>query len=268
MIDEAQGVAVAIIGASIRGPAHIRRDKPNQDAHDGFRDAGWSLIAVADGHGSEECFRSDRGSRFAVAAVAEICRAAIDADRTGETLRRTFIDVPDRIVAAWRALVEADALADPDLRFATGDLHVAYGATCVAALIGPSIGLFLQVGDGDLVVGAPGEGLVRPLPDDEGLVGEQTCSICLPDAPARFRSLLVRAPHAWAQPEFVSVSTDGLSKSFKSEAAFLETMSQWRGFMAEHGTASAEAGLADWLSGCARDGSGDDTTLMMFSAVK
>jgi hypothetical protein len=86
------------IGASVRGASHVRAGLPNQDAiylsslatsaapdaPDAASTPGAAgfpgtplLLAVADGHGSAKCFRSDTGARLAVETAARVIREAL-----------------------------------------------------------------------------------------------------------------------------------------------------------------------------------------------
>jgi len=255
-------------GASARGFSHIHRNKPNQDAHGGWSFGRWNVIAVSDGHGGDAHFRSERGSRFAVEAVhGAFAWFSVDgtvgaADPNG--LHKRFVELPERIVSHWRQAVSADIAADPNPRLPERDPQVAYGATCIAAAFGPGISIFLQVGDGDLLAAPPGGDLTKPLPDDEGLIGEQTYSLCLEDAVSHFRTQMFASPHPLETPAFAMASSDGLSKSFAKESQFFDTARHWRLLVEQNGMRSACDTLETWLAKCSEMGSGDDITLMMF----
>jgi serine/threonine protein phosphatase PrpC len=255
-------------GASARGSSHIHRNKPNQDARGGWVCGQWSMIAVSDGHGGEPYFRSDRGSRFAVEAVREAF-TALSADGAAsvadlDRLHGAFLDLPARIVALWRQAVTADIQSDPDPRLLVSDPHVAYGATCIAAAFGPGVSVFAQIGDGDLLAAPAGGDLMKPLPDDEGLEGEQTYSLCHANAVSHFRTKMFGAPHPLATPGFAMVSSDGLSKSFTEDSQFFDIARHWRSLVQENGMQATCADLESWLARCSEKGSGDDNTLMMF----
>ena len=258
----------AIGGASARGSSHIHRNKPNQDAHGGFVCGQWSIIAVSDGHGGEPYFRSERGARFAVEAVREAFTALSGEGQAGaadlDRLRAGLAALPARIEAAWRKAVAADIASDPDARLAGSQPHVAYGATCIAAAFGPGISIFAQIGDGDLLAAPPGGELVKPLPDDQGLEGEQTYSLCHDSAVAHFRTKLFGTPHPLATPDFAMASSDGLSKSFAAESQFFDLARHWRSIVEQDGMEAACADLENWLARCSEMGSGDDNTLMMY----
>jgi hypothetical protein len=58
-----------VIGETVPGASHLRGGIPNQDAILHVRQSSARLpviVSISDGHGSNKCFRSDRGSRFAV----------------------------------------------------------------------------------------------------------------------------------------------------------------------------------------------------------
>jgi len=54
---------------TVIGGSHIKHGKGCEDASTKYEDAGVSIAVVADGHGDDNCFRSARGSTFAVACA-------------------------------------------------------------------------------------------------------------------------------------------------------------------------------------------------------
>jgi len=65
------------IARSVRGISHSRKNAPNEDSVL-LSDIGSraTVAAVADGHGSEKCFRAHLGSRFAVKVFEKVCETA------------------------------------------------------------------------------------------------------------------------------------------------------------------------------------------------
>jgi hypothetical protein len=125
--------------------------------------------------------------------------------------------------------------------------------------------LVLQIGDSDVLFGYPDGRIERPLPVDQGLVGEQTYSLCAPDAAQRFRVRTMAADGALSWPDFVMLSTDGVAKSFADEKAFLAIGRQYRDTVQKVGLPEVLGRLDGWLTEVSRRGSGDDVTLCLAS---
>ena len=147
-----------VVTASVRGASHVRAHLPNQDAvHWTANRSRLTVMAVADGHGSAESFRSDVGSRLAVTTAAEVL-LSFDAGEEPDVLAdRVASAGPAALVAAWTAAVE-DHLEDhpfgPDDPVAQlgGNPFLAYGSTLLAAVVVPGRIVLLQLGDGDFLL--------------------------------------------------------------------------------------------------------------------
>ena len=247
-------------GGSVRGPSHERTGKPNQDAilwqpsaGEGSRIVG----AVADGHGAAPHFRSDVGSKLAVEAVTELIAWDLD---DGEI---TDFDhsITAEIVQAWRMRVDAHLAAAPFDPPAPAS-YTPYGATLLAsARTKPRCWCFRSATATSCFGYADGA-LVRPLDADEGLVGEQTYSLCMPDATERFRLSCFRSGDGRPLPSFIMLSTDGVSKSFRDDGAFEEAIASLRDLATENWDRTLAA-LPGWLSDVTSRGSGDDATLCL-----
>jgi serine/threonine protein phosphatase PrpC len=236
-------------GRSVRGAAHVRRDRPNQDAI-GWRDLDGGAIvgAVADGHGAALHPRSARGARFAVESALDLLAdAAVPPDA-----------IADRLIGEWRARVFADAVADDDGWGIDETTPIAYGSTLIALRLDPGGGTLVQIGDGDLLIG-DADGLRRPFGRDGDLVGEATHSLCSPDAHRRLHvARLVGRP-----VDFAMLSTDGVAKSFADDADLERIAAFYRERLRGGRFDEILAGLDDWLGEVSRRGSGDDATLLV-----
>jgi serine/threonine protein phosphatase PrpC len=252
-------------GASVRGAAHERRGTPNQDAIDWApreTTARHFAAAVSDGHGAPRYTQSHIGSRIAVERVISVLEWFLDGDTSDESAA----ELPAQTLTAWREAVqrhvesEAGASGWVDL---AEDKLLPYGATLVAAAASDQVAVVLQIGDGDLYLGYPDGRLERPLPDDEGLVGEQTYSLCSPDALHRFRVAVFRAATDAPLPNFVLLSTDGVSKSFADEAAYRQAVEHYKNAIMTAEPRAVLDPLPEWLAAVSRRGSGDDVTLCL-----
>lgn len=247
-----------VAAASVRGPVHVRRQKPNQDAWTAGpgADGVAAVVAVADGHGASIHARSDTGARLATSAALACLAAAGPA-----------ADLPARITAAWRDLVLAHRSEHPvdaldEWVEDEAELTIAYGTTLLAARLREDGVLVLQIGDGDLLVGLSDGTIRAPLPEDEGLEGEATHSLCEPAAAARFR-LAQPGAEGGAAPDFLMLCTDGVGKSFGSPADLAAVARHFREQARAGRIDRIAASLPGWLADVAMRGVGDDATLLL-----
>src|SRR5688572_13327699 len=105
-----------VIAETVPGASHLRAGVPNQDSVLFVRQSSRGLpivLSVSDGHGSAKCFRSDRGSRFAVREavyhLATVLHERLDA---GE-IDSEKDDLGAEFVRRWRAAAEADLGFEP-----------------------------------------------------------------------------------------------------------------------------------------------------------
>jgi len=202
-------------GRSVRGFRHERAGEPNQDA---IATAGGpvALAAVADGHGSARCTRSDVGARIAV-QVARALLPAFAGDARSVADVRTAI--AGELVAAWRSGVAAHLAAHPlaaaEARHVDGPDVRAYGATLVAAVALGDTVLVVQIGDGDAWLA--GAGITRRLvPRDLRFALNGTASLCMGDAADEVRVARVTVDG----PALVLIATDGYGRTLATDADF------------------------------------------------
>ncbi|HEX6624083.1 MAG TPA: PP2C family serine/threonine-protein phosphatase [Pyrinomonadaceae bacterium] len=277
-----------VIGETVPGASHLRAGLPNQDAILQVRESGRGLplvVSVSDGHGSHKCFRSHRGSRFAVRRAAQLVgeflderRGAFDEEEIARALKET---VPREFVRRWREAVEADLKARP---FAAEELEalerkdgararklveenplLAYGATSLTVAVEESFILYLQLGDGEILCVSESGEVSKALAGDSRLFANETTSLCTADAEKNFRTRLQTL--AAERPALVLVTTDGYANSFADEAGFLKVGSDLLEMLRADGIDPINASLKGWLEEATRAGSGDDTTLAIVCRV-
>lgn len=267
-----------VVGASVLGPAHIRIGLPNQDAIAWAPSSGAGdrlVVAVSDGHGAPEHFRSDAGSALAVAAALDEGHRFLLTDLAGEEALRALAA---SIVATWRAGVEVDLARRPfseaelvGLERAAGqevraEVHaepvLAYGATLLVALVEGDAATLLQLGDGD-ILSITDEGAAWAIPPDPRLFGGVTTSLCLPEAVEDFRfGQVLSGPEGG----FLLLATDGFRNAFADEESFLMVGPDvWR-CAGEGGLEAVAENLGPWLEEAASY-SGDDATAAVVSLL-
>lgn len=262
-----------VLSASVTGAAHTRAGRGNQDAAGCWcGEDGTIVLAVADGHGGEAYVHSDRGARFAVEAAIGACRDLADrlapmAIRDGAGHGRLGQELAREIVRRWQQRVEEDRGGDGETETEvrarrrpdpTGTTK-AYGTTLVVALaVETELVLLLQCGDGDvLAVGADGT-VDRPVPADSRSFGNETASLCLPEAWTEFRSRLLDTNEL---PALLLLATDGYANSYADDGEFRQVARDllWR--LTEDGEEAVAAALPGWLAETSEGGSGDDITV-------
>jgi serine/threonine protein phosphatase PrpC len=272
-----------VIGETIPGASHLRSGTPNQDSLLYVRESSRGLpivLSVSDGHGSPKCFRSDRGSRFAVKKAAYLVSEFLD-ERRGKfdvaEIESEKNHLAKEFVKRWREAVEADLKKEPFTEKEFENLEkksdararklieenplLAYGATSLTVAVEEDFILYLQLGDGDILnVSAAGE-VAKPLAEDPRLLANETTSLCLPKAEKDFR-FFVRKISADDSPAMILLSTDGYLNSFSSEAGFFQAGTDILEMLAgEDGFDAVNDNLKSWLEEATRMGSGDDCTV-------
>jgi hypothetical protein len=260
-----------VLSASARGSVHARSGAPLQDA------TGWwpgpgvvspagLVVAVSDGVGSRDCFRSDRGARIAVEAA---CAVGAELLERGLVTEDGAADLMAPVVGRGTAGVRADLagrplgtdeLAGTSAAWDDADPVLAYAATLLVAVATPARLLLAQLGDGDLfVVGADGQ-VRAPLPLDPASVAGTTSTLMQPDAVAATR---IRVLDLVVDPvDIVSLSSDGYGNAFADPGWQDRVGRDVRAQVLVDGTATVRSRIAGWVADAAAVG-GDDASLAL-----
>jgi serine/threonine protein phosphatase PrpC len=271
-----------VIGETVPGASHLRAGVPNQDAILQMRESSVGLpliLSISDGHGSDKCFRSVHGSRFAVAIGADLLREMLngiapDADpaQLESSLREAL---PARFTSRWNETVAADLerkplskeeldrleLKDGAQARQTVEAHptLAYGATTLSVVLTHSLVIYLQLGDGEILTIAETGEVTKPLPEDERLLANETTSLCSQTAAQDFR--FACRPLGEPAPALILLTTDGYANSFADDTGFLKAGSDILELLRTEGFDAVNQSVKGWLEEATRLGSGDDCTL-------
>jgi hypothetical protein len=262
-----------VAGQTVRGAAHERNGLPNQDAIFWLPLSGQGplvVLAASDGHGSARYSRSHIGAALAVEKAAQLTDEFLQSQASVDNLslikHATEEWLPRALVRNWSEAVaehlKTDPLAPDSL---DADSPVAYGATLLVAAVTERFILYLQLGDGEILSVSESGEVSRPLIKDERLFGNETTSLCAPEAWRDFRVNF--QPLAQSPPALILLSTDGYPNSFRDEAGFMKVGSDLLQMVRENGLASVKDQLANWLRDSTRAGSGDDVTLGILSSL-
>lgn len=262
-------------GKSVRGREHRLSGLPNQDALRIYvgKDNNLVIIALADGHGSPVHFRSEVGSKMAVDTAVDIL----------SSIRETDIKVPNKIskypISISREWNNRVLLDHKNKKFSSDELSalydevknesfvdsvrldpkISYGTTLIVVASYGDFMLYLQIGDGDILVVDNSGNVRKPLRDDVQFSRYQTKSLCTHGASDDFRIAVEK--NNGANPVLVLASTDGYSNSFKSYQEFFEVGIAYRDLIRILGCDFLEDILEDLLCKTSSQGSGDDITV-------
>ncbi len=279
---EAKLVEWRIIGETIAGASHLRVGRLNQDAILQVRESGVYapiVLSLSDGHGSNKCFRSHRGSRFAVTIGAQLMRELIDekgkgydATKIENAVKEVF---PLEFVRRWQEVVEADLKGEPFTKEELDQVEaidtirarelveahptLAYGATTLTVAVTSSFVIYAQLGDGEIILVLENGEVSKPLPEDDRLLANETTSLCTDSAADDFRTAY--HPFTQALPALIVMTTDGYANSFVDEAGFLKVGNDLLTMLRADGFETVNRSVKGWLEEATRMGSGDDCTL-------
>ena len=260
---------------SEQGYNHIKSDKVCQDSSGHYSDNSMAVVVVADGHGSDNYPRTDRGSSFAVEATITAIKEFV------KTVEDSAIDISEdsdsyleqlakNILANWYAAVDADLekypFSEEELskvsdkykkKYMSGQrLEKAYGTTLIAACQTNHYWFGLQIGDGKCVCISQDGSMYEPIPWDEDCQANITTSICDSEAIEEFRyCFMTECPVA------TLMGTDGIDDSYANSEEMYVLYRSILAIFAEHGCETGENEIKAFLPGLSRKGSGDDVSI-------
>lgn len=267
---------------SEQGYNHIKSDKVCQDSSGHYSDDSMAVVVVADGHGSDNYPRTDRGSSFAVEATITAIREfvktvednaidiSVDSDSYLEQLTKN-------ILANWYAAVDADLekcpFSEEELskvsdkykkRYISGQKQEkAYGTTLIAACQTKHYWFGLQIGDGKCVCISQDGTMSEPIPWDEDCQANITTSICDSEAIEEFRYCFMREC-----PVATIMGTDGIDDSYTNSEEMYVLYRSILAIFAEYGRDTGESEIQTFLPKLSRKGSGDDVSIAGIVSAK
>ena len=262
---------------SVIGAKHIKNGKPCQDFSLCEKHAKYNLIAVADGHGSDQYFRSDAGSRFAVEALRKcllnpsVLQALLKSTQEKER-EQIILQLKKSIVSEWNNLIAEHVKINP---FTDDELNAipakyaddyragkhtesAYGSTLIAAIWTGVFFLALQIGDGTCVLLNTEAEFSQPVPADEKCFLNVTTSLCDKNVLEGFR-------HCFSNnfPVAVIIATDGIDDCFAGDQKLYDFYKVVLSSFGEKDEEAAKSELMDYLPRLSEKGSGDDVSIAM-----
>lgn len=269
----------------IKGATHQRNGLPCQDSRKIVEISDdIVIIGVADGHGSEKCPRSDRGSVIAVNTFCKVMKNYLQSYGTDENGLSNLITFLNRegdmrfaqdICEEWQARVKqsyyknkAEGLEDEEDNIKWPLVYSLYGTTLLGMMITNSFVFSFQIGDGDINLVT--EDGVFALVEPEKFLGTETHSLSKPDAWRKAVASVKRRDGEDVTSCMYMLSTDGFANSFTSDLEFRKTCGDYFGMIREYGAETIQANLKKWLKETSELGCGDDITVVMvyFGSIK
>ncbi len=262
----------------VKGATHVKNGLPCQDNRKIIEISDDIVIlAVADGHGSSKCPRSDRGSQIAVNVFGEIIKRYLEAygqDADGFSNLLTFLNREGELRFAqdvceeWQARVKqsfyknkVDGMTDAGGNIKWSSVFSLYGTTLLGMLITNCFVFSFQIGDGDISVVTKDE--VAPLVEPEKFLGTETHSLSKTDAWRKAVTSVRRREMENKDSYLYILSTDGFANSYISDEEYQKTCKEYLMMIQEHGAEAVQANLKHWLTETSKLGCGDDITVVM-----
>ncbi|MBQ5921953.1 MAG: protein phosphatase 2C domain-containing protein [Alistipes sp.] len=262
-----------LYGESVQGASHVRKDIPCQDSYkkDTYSEE-ITIIAVADGHGSESCPYSKTGSQIAVNTFVKVMKDLLRNFEENQCFLFTYLNregdtkIAQTIELEWKRRVWKAHLDNKRVRPVAEDgevdksvVYKQYGTTLLGLLVTAEFVFALQIGDGDIVYVE--QDLTLPVIEADKILGTETHSLCKMEAWKKaICSVRLRTE---VGPCLYMVSTDGFANSYRSEEDFVATCRSYYEMIQEHGFDVVSRNLREWLKETSELGCGDDTTVVL-----
>nr|WP_215689439.1 PP2C family serine/threonine-protein phosphatase [Coprococcus catus] len=262
----------------VKGATHVRNQMPCQDNKKIIKISDEiTIIALADGHGSSKCPRSDRGSMIAVNSFYHIMKKYLEIygeDEEDITHLMTFLNregdvrFAQDVCEEWQARVKqsfyknkVEGMTNEDGSIKWPSVFSLYGTTLLGMLITDSFVFSFQIGDGD--ISAVTKDAVEPLVEPEKFLGIETHSLSKSDAWRKAVASVHRLELDSQEPYMYMLSTDGFANSYTSDKEYQKTCIDYLKMLQEYGIDVVQANLKKWLTETSELGCGDDITVVM-----
>lgn len=262
----------------VKGATHVRNQMPCQDNKKIIKISDEiTIIALADGHGSSKCPRSDRGSMIAVNSFYHIMKKYLEIygeDEEDITHLMTFLNREGDIRFAqdvceeWQARVKqsfyknkVEGMTNEDGSIKWPSVFSLYGTTLLGMLITDSFVFSFQIGDGDISAVTKDE--VEPLVEPEKFLGTETHSLSKPDAWRKAVTSVHRLETESRESYMYILSTDGFANSYTSDKEYQKTCRDYLQMIRKYGIDVVQKNLKKWLTETSELGCGDDITVVM-----
>ncbi len=262
------------------GASHLARKLICQDYSFESNNDSFVFAATADGHGSLQYLRTEKGSEFAVKAAYDCTEGFISSlegaeDVLADETRRLslFEQLWHDIVSRWREMVLEDYTQHPFTEeelsripekfsyyremYLNGSYSDAYGTTLAFAAVTDSYAFCMQIGDGTCVTISSGGKAEEPVPRDKRCHDNITTSLCQDEAMDLGRCAFFAGDDI---PAAIFLGTDGIENSYYSHEQLKEFYKELALNFSKNGLDKGFEQLTEFLPELSRMGSGDDVS--------
>ena len=258
-----------------RGSSHILTNKPCQDYAASQYTQDYAIGIVADGHGGDQYFRSERGSKFAVEVTMSILKKFLSATKNMALLPKGEWkkQIAASIISHWNDRIEADktihpyteeelqSLKDSDRQQIEGaKWQSAYGTTLIAIVRTKKCFFGIHIGDGKCVAIDSNGNPSQPIPWDNRCFLNQTTSLCDSNALYLFRFVY----QTENLPVAAFIASDGVDDTYPTDERLYEFYrTVWKMF--QDSPKRAKEDLQSYLPKMSEQGSHDDISIAGFA---
>jgi len=277
-----------------KGNSHTKQGLECQDASFNKENDKVSIAVVADGHGDSNCFRSNKGSKLAVACTVKGLEefAVIHEQKFSKSQLKKNIslvkndfdkslrDLVKFIIASWQVKVEEDYKTNPfsqqELELADekhrkkyeegSELNKAYGTTLIATAITNDYWFGIHIGDGRFTSLYSDGSFEQPVPWDDKCYLNVTTSICDDDALEQAR-IYFSFNELSPPPVAVFICTDGIDDNYPVEGNEKHLFKLYRTIALTFVNDDFESTynqMIELVDAFATKGKGDDTSIAGF----
>lgn len=258
------------------GANHIKAQKVCEDFSGSYVDEAMCICVIADGHGSDNYPRTERGSNYAVQAAIEATKEFIHVadpeDVIGEDGESLLVQLEKNILMKWYQLVENDfqknQFSEEELKKVsaryrdkyqnqTNDSFAkAYGTTLILFALTEKYSFGIQIGDGKCVVIESSGRFYQPIPWDDNCQMNVTTSICDTNAIEEFRHKIFKE-----QPVAVFCGSDGIDDSYVDDEDLHAFYRSILNIFNNYSVETAKSEIEEYLPILSKKGSGDDVSV-------
>ncbi|MBQ6180871.1 MAG: protein phosphatase 2C domain-containing protein [Ruminococcus sp.] len=262
------------------GASHHARNLICQDYSFEANNENFVFAATADGHGSLQYLRTEKGSEFAVRAAYECAESFVEGIEGAEEVlddekkrHSLFEQLWKDIVERWNELTYEDYSQHPFTEeeldriperfsyyremYESGDYADAYGTTLAFAVVTETYAFCMQIGDGTCVSITREGRAEEPVPPDMRCHDNITTSLCQEEA-----ALLGRCAYFAGDdiPAAIFMGTDGIEKSYWDHTQLWDFYKGLSLAFVRNGLDEGFDQLTEFLPELSRMGSGDDVS--------